>query len=1761
MWIFSIKINIDSINLNVSFRLFLGTGQMSGRADDHLHYQLDGSFSHSLLDTSFSLTEMLRATDKLRSRVNYKLEASSLAGLQASLYYSAQSAATRNSDDVSGDGTLEGSCQLGSSHINSSYAHSYNLRPLDGEGRGEWTLGLNSSLFHVYHRIHVVYVNSELNIVSKTSADNGLAVHAAELRYKDSQLTARSHAAARVFGVPLSNRVELGASSRAASLTIRSQADNDEKRTYSLVTVAVDLNGLEIISEAALMFDAGCRGLHKASFAVSRSNLSTNVAQIIQCSPVDVEVTLSGAIDSSKATLDLRTSAAAADSRGECTVEGKLTPQEASLYGLLTGRAYEAATRNDVNIVLNRRALTFTSNAMGAVEDISTENSHSLTLTLWTLTLDSHTTNFIQKDIYYKHNAKVDVKPFLMSFSLRNNLKMNEVTFSNGAYMKLEPFKVDLRGSVRGDYGGDYSLTHVYNLSYVNNYGAGQFNTTGIVRNAQLNHRCHLALAGFASASNCEARVTSEPLRFVSAVHAVAAPFSVTVDAFAKGDTEIHLQGNHTGQLDSKWLFKAEPLALTYSHASSLETLHVLQRGEMSTNTDNNFDGLLTPTAQLLTWKVKSKLNNSAYTQDVSFYNNPKKIGFNISCLLMTDLLGKYKKTSYPGRGTEELGMTAGLKYEKSRASCLTGSPFIKSFPDTLEQIKDMLVQALELLQQHVNNLNIPQLMVDSRARLTQLPKQVRDLVQEILSEEKIKQVKAKLDFFMKDFTVTIDDMETGMKKFRKKLESAIIDISRETEMFTAAVKDYVASEEFAAKVTTALAQVGRQLQAFDREHQLKQSLIKALGALQEFFKHVGIIAEWLSTPELKCEISETVRNKTLDMKQTIETFDIVLFVQGVRDHILSVEWAIYVDQLSHQISYSQISERIETMSDVILNWIDEYEIANKLNAMYLYVRDLLLRYGLGDSFNEFMDQAVILIKELKIDETVQLIVDALKSIDVHFVYENTMRSLQHVTTQVKLIDFKRSIDDLNQYWSSALKSMKEFDYGAFVGDVNEDIVSLTNQINEQLKKLDIVHKIEAVRVFFREIQSLLYAVLDELRRTKISDALSRLEKVIETTIYNDIKMKVTDIVDDVRQRISDMDIREEILFYLQRASLSYTNVVAFISVRVNQLLERIKNMATNNRLISQTKEATGRVLDGLRRAEIRVPTFVLPLTDLVIPEFTLNLNKLHDLQIPAQISVPEFTILGSYRIPGCTIDFDQLKSRIVTMIDRIRGFEIQMPDPEAIFGELKIMYLFRLPDLTFPEITLSEITFPAIIVPTLNLTEFRTEMPPIPESEFSEISSYGCIPAFGRLEGEFQVNVPQYTMVTSGKMGNVTSALRNPQFTAIVTSQATSPFEFLEHSFEATAHLEAPRLRNLLFTETVKATHTTFSVHHQGSLTVTQSSTEASVDTLIKVTTQMYQSDLANRVSFTLGSALSSAMNTAWDYRFFIAATQTASLASVKQSLAATVGAEQITLTGETTGVGHWSIQDYSDEGSHASNLKFNVNFQSAELYFVGKTNSRAIKLNQTMMALSADLQHLLVQVRCETDIPSVTKSIVVLEVEADPVDLKAALSISQSTKFTGNVIGSMENTVEVSVQWFEVVLDVENKVNTKVLLPLKLTGKVDLQQDYRALVTSERQRANWFALARFNQYHYNSNVTVENNEMDLYVHVEASGEANLGFLTVPLSLPNITIPYLKIQIPQVHGLSLWDYAGFKTLLTTPRQSFVTNRKLVYYKNTDKHS
>uniref|UniRef100_A0A3B4VIY8 Apolipoprotein B n=1 Tax=Seriola dumerili TaxID=41447 RepID=A0A3B4VIY8_SERDU len=1746
-----------------------GTAMMSGRADDNLKYLLNSSFSHSLIDTSFSVLETLRVTDKLNAKANYKIEASSPVGLQASIYYSAQSTSTLNSNEVSGDGTMNGLFNIGSFYTNTSFTHSYNLHPLDQVGRGESTLHFDSPFIQVHNMIHGVYTNSEMNIVSKTNAQRDILKHVAELKYKDAKLTLKCHAIATGMGKALNNKVELGVSRHMAILTIESQADDDANRAYSLITGSLDSNGLELNSEASLTFDTG-RGLHKASVMVGRNGLTTSGINSILCSSVTVENIFNGTIDKIGASMSSMTKAIAEESRGELNIEGKVTAAEASLYGVLKGHAYNATTRNNINIALNHRALTFTSNTMGTLKQMKTENSHTLTLTLWTLALHSKTNNFICEDIYYKQDTNVDMKPFVMSLYMTNDLKFYDVSLNNNGHMTLKPLKVDLSGSMKGAYGEEHvyeHIIHTYELTYDDMAGTMKYNMSGDVFGAKLSHNCELQFAGLSSTTNCEAQLKSEPLHFDSTIRTMALPFSFTIDALVNSDGEINLCGKHTGQLYNKLLVKAEPLAFAYSHDSRVSTTHKLPSWEASINVDNKYDGLLAPSDQHLTWTVRSILNDHAYNQDIRTYNNPEKIGFEFSGAILTDIFSKLSKEWRSVPEIQEFSMAGFLKYDKNSDCHIIKIPFIESLPAAFEQLRNTLVKALESFQQFINKLDIDQRIADFRAKLDFLQVQVNNFMQDIDLENNVNQLKAKFDYLIGEFAVTIDDLELVMNNLSKNLENIVMDVATKIRDIILTIKKYLKAGHLTVKITNILSKTGNQLRVFDEKYEIKQSFVKAIHVIEDIIRqiHLQKLTErstaWLCELDSKYRILDKIRDNLSVIKQAIENFDIDMFIQDVKDYFLSFDLAIHVEQLSYKIPSLEIAKVIESMNDVIVNWIDEYEIPNKLNAVYSYNKDLLLKYKLDDELKELMDQIIILIKELKIEETVQSVVGALKSINFEFFYGKIMQFLHSVTNQLRATDFKKSIDDLNEQISSMLKLMKEFDYSKFVDRTNENIAELTNYINKQIKSYEIVQKIEAVRDFFREIQSSTITYLDELKNTKVADALKKLKNVIDTTFYNDIKMKVQDILEDMRQRIIDMDIRNEIYIHIQRAIESYSNMVAYISVQFNRLIETIRKVVKDSEIITQMKQNVDGALGALKRPDIEVGTFTVPFTDLVIPSFSVNLNKLQEISIPAQISVPEFTIFYFYTIPAFTIDFDEIKAKIVAIIDDIREFKIKMPDLEEIFGDLKVLYLSELPDLTFPEITLSEIKFPAINIPKLNLKDFRITVLPIPEIKLPEVPNNICIPIFGKFHGEFRINFPQYTLVTAGKIENSTSTPKNPQFTATIVSHVQSPVEPLKYTFEATAQLGAPRMKKLLFTETVKAEHMTFSIDHEGFLTLTGSSVEASAKTTTKATTQMYTAHLDNNMALTLKSKISASIDTAYNHNLDIASIETSSQASMKQNIAATMESGTITVTGQTTGNGKWSIKDYSDGGTHTSNVDFNLNLSTAKLIFVGESDCQALKLKQTLTAESVILSHITVEARCETEVPSIKKSVMILNGQTHIGDLKVALTASHDAEFSGSLIGSMSNSLEFMAHPFEIVLNVKNQVNSKIFLPLKLTGKVDLLNDYRVSLNSDKQHACWFALARFNQYKYNHNFTAANNEMDIFFHTSANAEANLDFLTVPVSFPEITVPYIEMKTPAVRHISLWEQAGFKTLLTTPQQSFDMNLKLHYYKNPDMHN
>ncbi|XP_075993729.1 apolipoprotein B-100 [Genypterus blacodes] len=1744
-----------------------GAGMISGPADDNMKYLANGSFSHSFIETSFSAVDTVSVTSDIQARANYKFEALSPLGLHTSVYYSGQASSPQDSEDVSGDGNLDATIKIGPVYTNTSYSHSYTVRPQARQGKGKSDFRVTSPFLQLHNVIDGVYADSELDIVSKTNLFGDILKHSAEFKYKDAQVTMKCSTVARAVDKTLNNKVELGLSKQMALLRIESQADDDTNRAYSLITGSLDSNGLEINSEGSLIFDAG-RGLHKASVMLDRNGLTTSGVNSIQCSPVTLENIFNGAINYNGAVLSSESKAMAEESKGELNFNGKITGTEASLHGDLKGHIHDASTRNNMDLVLNRKSLTFSSNTLGTLKEMKTENNHKLTLSLWSLALQTKTSNFICNDVYYKQNTMVDMKPFVVSFHTTNDLKMYDASLGNEGHMKLEPMKISLSGGIKGAYGEEQTVMHKYEFHYDDMAGTLKSSTSGNLMGAQLSHDCELEFAGLAAKSICEAQINSELLRFGSNIRTVALPFRLTIDALVNSDGKMNLYGEHTGQLYSKLLVTAEPLALAYSHDSRVSTAHMLPSGELATQIENVLNGLVTPNEQSLSWKTKSKLNELGYHQDMSAYNNPEKIGIEFSGVVLTDHFSGTQpgvsKRSAPE--SEEFSVSGFLKYDKNSDCHIIQIPFIESIPAAFEQLKTTVLNSLESLQRFINDLDLNRVIAEFRTKLDQLPSQVIDFMRDMDLQAKVDNIKEKLAYMTDEFSFTMDDLEKSMNKLRNNIQHTVTDVAIKIKNFILTIRDYFRTGQFTDMATNLLSQIGNDLKALDEKYEVKHSLVRTINAIEDIIGQIDLqkltesSAAWLRDLDSNYGILEKIKEKISELKRAMETFDIKEFCQDVKDYIVSTDMAALVEQLSYRIPASEIAGVIESMNEVVVNWIEEYEITNKLNAVYFYIRDLLVKYELDVKFKELLDQAVVLIKEFKIEDTVQSVADALKTINLEYVYDRIIQLLQTVTSRLQAIDFT-SFDELNKSISSTLKSIRSFDYDAFVDESNQKIVELTNYINEQIKTYEIVQKSEALREFFRELQNSIITYLEELKNTKVAEVIKKLHNVMDTTVYNDVKMKLQEILEDMRHRILYMDIRDEMNIHLQRASESYTNVMAYISFQVNRLIEGISRLVKDQEITDKIQAVVDDILDALKIAEIEVPAFLLPLTDLMVPAFTINLNKLQEISIPAQISVPKFTILNYYTIPAFTIDFEEIKAKVIAIIDQLRELQIQMPDPEDIFGDLKVLYLFELPDLTFPEIKLSEIRFPVIEIPKLELQHFEITVLPIPEIRMPEIHSDVCITLFGKLYGEFKVSSPHHNFLTTGKIENSTATAKHPHFSAIVTSTAQSTIELLEYTLEATAQLEAPKMKKLLFTENVLAIHTAFSIHHEGSLTLTGSSAEASAKTEAKATTQMYTADLVNNMEFSLKSGISAEVQTAYSHMLNIPAAELSSETILSQNVVAKMEPGTITVTTGSTGNGKWSIRDYSDEGIHKSNLALSISYSTAKLTFVGETLTNTLTMRQMLTAESVALSHVTVEARAETDGVFIKRSVMVLNGKADVGDLRIALTAHHDAELTESLSGSMSNSLEFMAHPFEIVLDAKNKLNSKMIFPIKLTGKVDLQHDLGVILNSENQRASWFTLARFNQYKYNHNLILDNNERDMLFHLSANGEANLDFLTVPLTVPELRMPYLDMSTPEINRFSLWEDTGLKTLLATPQQSFDVNLKLQYHKSPDVHS
>lgn len=1730
-----------------------GTALVSGTFDDTFKFLVNGSLNHNFLDASFSVLESVDFSDKFRAI--YKLEATSPFGLETSLYYSTQSSTTDY--EITTDGNMDGVFKIGPLYANTLYTQSYIIDLLKEECIGESVLKFDSSGIQGQTVTKVEYRNKELSIVSKTSAQQDALKHIAEVKYKDGQLSLKSGASVTVLDNALHFQADLHMTKEEASFKFETQADDAANRAYSVLMGSLNDKGLEVNLDGSLNFE-NTHGTHKGMLTFGVNGLATSCTTTLQCSSMTFENVLNAGIDGTDgAFLSLLTKTLGQDNTVEFNVKGKISKTDVYLNSIFKGNVFEGDVRSTMNLALNEQGLTVSNTMTGTLQKMKTDSTHALSVTLWTLEFHSKTDSFICDDASYSHDIKVNMRPFVTSVLSTSKVQMFDITFSNDGSLKLEPFKLESTGSIIGKYKED-AIKSNCGINFSDLSGSIKCYSTGEVLESQISQNIELEFAGLASVFKSETLLNSRALRLENVIRTMAVPFSLTVDGILNIDGSVNWYGKHTGQLYSKFLLKAEPFAIAKSHDWRASATHILPNGiSAETHIENKFDGLLIPNEQSIMWRFKSKINNHAYNQDVSIYNKEADMGVQLSSVLHTNLLsGEIIDNSLD---TQEFSIFGLLKYDKNSNCHIIDLPFIESLPVAFEKTKTAIVNTLESLQQYLNGLDINDLVRQFRENLEKVPKNVRYFMEELDLENKLNMAKDKVISLARDYAVTLEDFEESMEKFRIASEKNLIDFAIKIRDIKTQIKNVIESESW----TKILEKLGSKLKAFDERYRFTSTIIQVINAFEDVISQIDLqklqdsSMTWLRKLDAKYDIRAKLQTKLSELKQAIEDFDITKLVQDVINYISSFDLEQYVNQLSDHLPDEDIEKVIDSVKDVLVNWIDEYELVEKINYAYSKIGELSERYAIEKKMEIFIEQASILIQQYEIHKTVEAIVETLKSIPFEYFSDKIIELLHVIVSELKLVDIKQNIGDLNNCIQIIIRNLKTFDYNEFVNDANENISKLINYINEQIMLYEIPQKIEASRNFLREMYASTLKYLEQLKNTKVAELYRIIKGVIDKTVYKDIKLKIQETLEDIRQRINDMDIRDEILVYLERASESYNNMLAYILPQLHKLTEIIRKVSGEQELLNQLQQA----LSSLKMAQIEILDFTIPFTTLHIPAFDINLHRLQDINIPSVITIPDFTVLDFIHVPSVSITFEEIKQKIIELIDQIRELEIPELDPEATFGNLRVLYWYYLPDFTFPEIRLVEFKFPELHIPKLNLENFEITMLSFPDIKLPHIQLEPCVPAFGKLYGEFRLNSPHYTIMTAAAIQNTTTMSLEPQFKATLTSRVKSTLEVLAYSLNAMLQIEAPEMKKMVISETIKVSHMAFIISHEGSLVFSGPSAEATVKTDAIATTSIYKAALTNNVGFVLKNGISVNMDTTYNHDLNIPSMKISSQATIMKNAMAQIESGMISVTCNNLGNGKWSIKDYADEGIHKSNLEFSVSAGTTKLTFHGETNSKFLKAKQSVNTESVILSHIIIDAIAETETPFMKASLMRLTGKAQMEGLRIELTTSHNAELTGRVSGTLSNACEFLAQPFEITLDCKNKGNSKIVLPLKLTGKLDLQQDYKMVLNSEKQHVSWVSLTRFNQYKYNHSFTLDNHEKYAGIYVSVDGEANLDFLTVPLTIPEMTLPCIDFKTPMIKDFSLWEDFGMKDILTTPHQSFDVDFKLQYQKNMDKHT
>ncbi|CAJ1077021.1 apolipoprotein B-100-like [Xyrichtys novacula] len=1326
------------------------------------------------------------------------------------------------------------------------------------------------------------------------------------------------------------------------------------------------------------------------------------------------------------------------------------------------------ALENTFSAELAASKASLTINNKAAIQDIKVDNANNLIITLSSLDFNSKAEAVVSEYASYTHDITIDLKPDTATANVNNNLKLLGADVINEAHLKAELYKIDLTGNLKAIY-GEEEVKHAYEVNYADLAASAKCSTTGKLLGTHMSQNTELEVIGLAARIANDARFNSQPVRFDQTIRCSVAPFDLNLDAIFNADGEITMYGKHSAQLYGKVLLKAQPLAIASSHECRASVTQQLDSGlSIETTLDNKMDNVLSLQEQKSNLRIKAKVNEHTLSQDLSIYNTAERIGLEASATILTNILNGNSEEN------QEVTLSGFLKYDKNTDSHALQIPLVENLPALLESIKGLVVLVGETLQGVISNEEV-------KAAIEALPQYAVDFVSQLNLEEKINQVKQYLSDLTQEYAISMEDVEAVLTSLKAIVEKLLFKLRVHIQRVVDMMKNIIVTipQTFVEKTQELL-------DVITEEFDIRAMVIYVIDTVRDMIERFdlekleGSSIEFLNDIDTTYKIRAKLQIIMSLIKDTVEVFDMQAFVGKLTNFISSFNFEARIDELVSLIP----TEIFSSVADTIKDFVNDFDVLNEISNFYAYIRELIVKFDVEEKFQVIFEKVVKLIKQLKLDETVQALAKMLNDADIS---SKLIYVFQGAIDYLKVTEVKDIIAELNGYIHTIEQRLDSVDYNEFVAYINPVIIEFTAVVNDLIESLELQQKLEALRDLANLGLSFIRGTLAQLREIRITEIVQNVKDTFNQVVLDNL-MK---FAENIKREIGNPDIKIKISSYLQLASEYYTEFITFAS----DIFSSVATVVKKPKIVQEVLQIIEGLIAGLQKAEMSTPTFTIPLTDLIVPSIKFSIDMLDQFEVPQELHVPEFTILGFHTVKATTITMEDIQQGFIDLVTYLFNLQMKLFDSVARFESLTMSYIPTLPEFSLPGMTIPQFSFPTLpqvqaekLVTTLQLPPFK--LPKIP----TEVT----IPALGKVSYEMKVITPIYTLMNVAEIQNSLDLDRTPQLTAFLTSQSTSTsFEVLNFNLDSTARIAIPT-GGLIAAETFKFTHSLVMVDHDVSLTFSDFSAQVSAKTTVKSTTEPYNAEFLNEAFLATNGGISATMDTSYKH---------------------VLDLPVVGLTGET------SVTQKAVARQEGASIMITIG------------NQGTATLNSLENSLKSDLQ---------------------VSVNPSLHDMKLELKATQSTDLTGVVNGALNNVVDITLRPREVLVSLQNKGNSKVVLHDALTVKIDLQNDYSAAFRPDTQHVNTVVVARLNQCKAFWNFTVENTESEVTILAFVEGEANLDFLTKPITIPEITIPLVDLQTPAIRDLNLYDQIGLRYILTPTEQTVNMGAKIMYQKRQD---